>query len=437
MPTRQAQTRLLFISLAAVCSGFQSVHALVTSDGGPTGGGRIALAGDSALTFGLAHEGVGLMSVTFDDSPTPGIATATLLAAGGGRFAITAAHTVADGVGFSVVSAKVDFELPGGVISRTALASAGQIHLHPDFTGDVLAGNDIAILEFPFPLPMAVPRYDLFTTPGGAELEREIVMVGYGKSGFGATGTSALPGLAEGTKRAGLNRWESLGLGALGAPDFADNASQLTADFDSGAVANDAFSYFFGTTGPMSAGDPMFDGDLGYGPEEVGVAVGDSGGPGFVFPDGESSDFRIAGVASYTTRLSVTPGGLATEDPAGASSDITGSVNSSWGEFMGHARVADPDNLAFILSVVAPLPADFDDDGDVDLIDYGIWSGAYGASAAGDANGDGVSDAADYTLWRDQLGSGPTLPAVAVPEPVSQLAALALAVALRRRGRVV
>jgi hypothetical protein len=281
---------------------------------------------------------------------------------------------------------------------------------------------------------MAVPRYELFTTPGGAELDREIVMVGYGKSGFGATGTSALPGLAEGTKRAGLNRWESFGLGSLGAPDFADNDSQLTADFDSGIVANDAFSYFFGTTGPMPLGDPMFDGDLGFGPEEVGLSVGDSGGPGFTLPDGESGEYRIAGVASYTTRLSLTPGGLVTETSGGASSDITSSVNSSWGEFMGHARVADPGNLSFIMSVLAP--GDFDLDGDVDGNDFLAWQ--RGESPNGTPGG--PVSAADLADWQTNYGATSLVAAAtAVPEPQTGtlLGLIALLICRGRRDQKV
>jgi hypothetical protein len=49
--------------------------------------------------------------------------------------------------------------------------------------------------------------------------------------------------------------------------------------------------------------------------------------------------------------------------------------------------------------------ADFDEDGDVDLTDYGIWKNNFNLNQLGDANGDNVSDAADYTIWRNQLGS--------------------------------
>ncbi|MEX2171238.1 MAG: hypothetical protein WD851_18095 [Pirellulales bacterium] len=51
----------------------------------------------------------------------------------------------------------------------------------------------------------------------------------------------------------------------------------------------------------------------------------------------------------------------------------------------------------------APLPGDYNRDGEVDLDDYHTWRGMYGATgSAADGNLDGVVDAADYTVWRDK-----------------------------------
>jgi hypothetical protein len=75
-------------------------------------------------------------------------------------------------------------------------------------------------------------------------------------------------------------------------------------------------------------------------------------------------------------------------------------------------------NSVRLTTVVKPdFAADFDSDGDVDATDYQIWVGAYALNQLGDATGDNISDAADYTVWRDTLGSGPSLPSVAIPEP--------------------
>lgn len=80
--------------------------------------------------------------------------------------------------------------------------------------------------------------------------------------------------------------------------------------------------------------------------------------------------------------------------------------------------------------------ADFDRDGDVDNIDYGIWRAAFGLNNFGDANGDSLTNAADYVVWRDQYGLGlPVAMGSAIPEPSTlSLAALAL-LGLRRRRR--
>jgi glucose/arabinose dehydrogenase len=91
----------------------------------------------------------------------------------------------------------------------------------------------------------------------------------------------------------------------------------------------------------------------------------------------------------------------------------------------------------------APLPGDFDYDGDVDNADFGIWRATLGlvsATAPADANRNGVVDAADYVIWRNN--SGTSLGAAVVPEPstamyVCNLGAMLLAaVVLRRRPRL-
>jgi hypothetical protein len=70
-----------------------------------------------------------------------------------------------------------------------------------------------------------------------------------------------------------------------------------------------------------------------------------------------------------------------------------------------------------------------------DLYSDGILSLA-AAGLAGDYNSNGIVDAADYTVWRDTLGSGPSLPSVAIPEPtVAVLLALASGLPLMSRRR--
>jgi hypothetical protein len=76
---------------------------------------------------------------------------------------------------------------------------------------------------------------------------------------------------------------------------------------------------------------------------------------------------------------------------------------------------------------VSSLAADFDNDGDVDGNDLGVWQAAYGVTNAGDADGDGDSDGRDFLTWQRQFGSGlgPISAVHPVPEP-SAVAVLCL-----------
>ncbi|MEX2170666.1 MAG: hypothetical protein WD851_15225 [Pirellulales bacterium] len=65
-------------------------------------------------------------------------------------------------------------------------------------------------------------------------------------------------------------------------------------------------------------------------------------------------------------------------------------------------------NATFISRAFHPA-ADFDADGMVGPIDYGIWAANFGVGvgatkAQGDADGDGAVSITDYTAWRDTLG---------------------------------
>ncbi len=72
------------------------------------------------------------------------------------------------------------------------------------------------------------------------------------------------------------------------------------------------------------------------------------------------------------------------------------------------------------------LIGDYNEDGLVNAMDYGVWKQAFGQTVAGfasaDGNGDGAIDAADYTVWRDAAANftSPTqLAQQVVPEPAS------------------
>jgi hypothetical protein len=58
------------------------------------------------------------------------------------------------------------------------------------------------------------------------------------------------------------------------------------------------------------------------------------------------------------------------------------------------------------------LPADFDEDGDVDGADLAVWKAGFGTigiatNRQGDADGDRNGEGADFLVWQRQLGSVP------------------------------
>jgi hypothetical protein len=89
--------------------------------------------------------------------------------------------------------------------------------------------------------------------------------------------------------------------------------------------------------------------------------------------------------------------------------------------------------------VLDGIPADFDNDGDIDSADLGSWRTAYGLTSVGNADGDGDSDGNDFLLWQRHLGKD-FVPATPVASPVPEPTAAALATAativlLARRRR--
>ena len=153
------------------------------------------------------------------------------------------------------------------------------------YDGNVAHGYDVAALTFSSEFDPSIPRYQIVSA--GFDTTADALLTGFGQTGIGTTGAT----LGGGTKRVGLNTFEAQGLGAapFNVGGITNNSTQLTADFDSGIAANDAFDFWFG---------PMV--DLGKGGDEVGFGSGDSGGPAFFDVDPSAGvDYRIGGVNSY------------------------------------------------------------------------------------------------------------------------------------------
>ena len=229
----------------------------------------------------------------------------------------TAAHCVADNNGnYILTSGYATFE--GNPQSITITIDAANSLSHPDYDGDYIKGNDIAILKL-VSIPSGVPGIPHATS--GSEVGNTVDKSGYGISGYFDSGTE-VPPYYFGTQREGQNRYDAfadtmyVALGLTSGVDFIPGAIYQF-DSDDGTAGHDAFGYFFGIS------------NTGLGNSEVMSASGDSGGP--TFENGE-----LVGITSYGITLQYTNR---------ATSDCTKQfgqprLDSSCGEFAGDTRVA-------------------------------------------------------------------------------------------------
>ena len=271
---------------------------------------------------------------------------------------ITAGHCVSDGFGTkgpnSVTAYFYNPAAPDanetsvyavGAPNVTAVAISNII-VNPLYTGEVIDQNDIAVLKLAGPAPAFATGYDLYIDDLTGE---DFNVAGYGRrsSSGGANGVTAPFGLGVGRLRQGDNRYDF----AFGDADFggaftdrdangknvfgfADVEFSFVSDFDNGLAANDAScrmaSNFFNLSGPKFC-------DTGRGAREVGIAGGDSGGPGFI-------NGKLASVNSYGLIFSTDP----------SFGDFGGGLNSGFGEFNGYAPIFA--SAAFVQGAV-PEPA--------------------------------------------------------------------------------
>lgn len=313
---------------------------------GPTGEGTliippsptVRLGGGGSATYlpdPARHSGVASLIMTYNDG-SRFICSGSLL--GDRRSIATAGHCVSGGGGvkdadlvnttayFWDYSTQPDERVPFNP-AATAV-DVTHIFVNPEYTGEVIDQNDIAVLRLSDYAPDFAQSYDLY---GGNDLTGKTFNVaGYGGRSEvgGALGVSELP--STGFLREGDNRYDF----RLGDPDFdigngtsiwrlvlggtAEYDYSYLSDFDSGFFDNDTscISVVFGLGGPATS--KYCDGGLGF--REVGVAGGDSGGPGFI-------DGKLASINSYGLTFGFEYG------------DVDDDLNSSFGEFSGYVPV--------------------------------------------------------------------------------------------------
>jgi hypothetical protein len=144
---------------------------------------------------------------------------------------------------------------------------------------------------------------------------------------------------------------------------------------------------------------------------------------GRVFVDGVQVGTNVMG----TTLTTATPQASWSLATALGARNNAGTIDGFWSglidDFRVYAAQLSPAQVLAIYNqtTIAPDPADFDQNGQVDGIDFLIWQRGFGIGttpAEGDANGDHVVDAADLTAWKDAMnGVFSTATVAAVPEP--------------------
>jgi len=263
-----------------------------------------------------------------------------------GLHIITAAHCVTDDNGIYILksglgsSATFEGTFNGNFesIEITIDPDPSKSKAHPDYDGDYIKGNDIAVLELASSAPSQVPGI-LHATSGSA-VGTLVDKSGYGQSGYFISGADSSTYPFD-TERSGQNNYDAfadtmyLALGLTSGDDFIPQAIYQY-DSDDGNSPHDAFDFFFGIFNPA------------LGNAEVISAPGDSGGPTIL--NGE-----LVGVTSYGITLEFTRG------PPPRTSDCTTEgkspiLDSSCGEFAADTRVSHYTD--FIDSVLSTTPQD-------------------------------------------------------------------------------
>ena len=206
-----------------------------------------------------------------------------------------------------------------------------QSFVSPQYTGQVIDHNDIAVLRLGALAPDWAASYELYD---GDLAGLQHTVAGYGRrsSVGGAVGANiGFNVLREGENtyefRIGDPRWRGL----MNFGGTADYSHSFLGDFDNGLAENDSACAVAAAVA-LPAGTFC---NTGLGAREVGIAAGDSGGPGFV-------NGRLASVNSF---------GLTFGQDFG---DVDLVLNSSFGEFNGYVPIylhAD-----WIRSVLVPIP---------------------------------------------------------------------------------
>lgn len=214
--------------------------------------------------------------IRLGDGPAAEFCSGSLLA--GGAFMLTSAHCLTGNNLLPIYDTyQVRFADPAG--TQASVTGADRVYVHPQWTGDIGRGNDLALLRLDTPLTHI---QGLQLSTAGLDTGEVVDLYGFGDTGFGSTGATHP---ADGRLRTARNRIEVLGsdprMQALGYR-FENLAFY---DFDSGTPDFDTFGRLLGLA------DTGLSSNL-----EGSIAAGDSGGPTLL-------GGRIVGVHSFVLQL--------------------------------------------------------------------------------------------------------------------------------------
>ena len=311
-----------------------------TSDAAPAGPGDppsppINSIGGGDVIYKPSSNKSGVVALIMQTAQGGFICSGSLI---GNRYIATAAHCVAGADGQRNAITTTAHLFNGDPDQRTVAAGVSQTiqvshyFIHPNYTGDVIDQNDIAILRLSEGPSAQFERYDLHTPTTLTGAIANIAGYGTRSTVGGAAGTTPPAGARTGYLREGDNKFDY----AWGNPLFqgfftevidgtnfflgtADIEHSYISDFDNGLSAQSQARRIANAIGLGPIGNNNFD-DNGVGAREIGVAGGDSGGPGFINGD-------LASINSYGLTFGANFG------------DTDDALNNSFSEFSGYVPV--------------------------------------------------------------------------------------------------